>query len=100
MVWEDTNIGARYGVTQHQFVNGTFRGANIRLNPNLAVTANQRLKTTCHEIGHGLALSEHPGGPAGYRGSCMVQGSADGSNPVVTYPDWHDFEVVNQQNWP
>lgn len=104
MIWETPGltipgVGQAYGATLGQFDgNGNFRGANIQLNTTLATTSNQRLKTTCHEVGHALGLDEHPGGPAGFKGSCMVQGSADGSNPVVTYPDWHDFAEVNAQN--
>ncbi|MGG7104625.1 MULTISPECIES: hypothetical protein [Rhodococcus] len=100
MIWENPNLGsAYYGVAQPQFDGaGNYRGANIQLNTSTAVTPNQRLKTSCHEIGHALGLDEHPGGPAGFRGSCMVQGPADGQYPVVTYPDWHDFDVVNARN--
>ena len=100
MIWENPNLGAGYyGATQPQYDgSGNYRGANIQLNTAVATTGNQRLKTACHEIGHALGLNDHPGQSAGFRGSCMVQGSADGSNPVVTYPDWHDFEVVNSKN--
>lgn len=94
MIWENPNLGAVYGAALRQYTStGQLRGANIELNPNYAVTAQQRLKTTCHEIGHALALKDHPS--AGFFGSCMRQGP---SPNVVTYPDWHDFEVVNQQN--
>ncbi|MET3642768.1 hypothetical protein ABIC73_004371 [Prescottella equi] len=104
MIWETPGlsvpgVGQVYGATQGLVDgNGNYRGANIQLNTTLAVTGNQRLKTACHEIGHALGLDDHPGKAAGFRGSCMVQGDADGPNPVVTYPDWHDFEVVNSRN--
>lgn len=91
MVWEDSNMPGLYGTAELQrYPDGGLRGVNIRLNPAVAVTPEQRSKTTCHELGHALLLGEHPG--TGYTGSCMRQGA---SPPIVDYPDWHDFAEIN-----
>lgn len=101
MIWEQ-NLNAPgyivFGDATPTFDgNGRFRGANVRLNPAAAVTAQQRQKTSTHEIGHALGLYEHPGAQQGYTGSVMGQGY---SPPMSMYPDWHDFEAVNNLHAP
>lgn len=95
MVWDDYNLpSGTYGITEMQrYADGSLRGANVRMNPNTAVTAAQRSKTTCHELGHALTLGHHP--DMNYTASCMRSGAAP---PISNNPDWHDYQEINTHN--
>ena len=72
------------GLSQFQLQGKHIRRASIKLNETYL--GNKNLKTTCHELGHGLGLA-HRAEPS----SCMMQGSG-----VRAHPDRHDYRMLEK----
>lgn len=95
---QDTSLGAR-GQYACQLFNGAgdCERANLRFNPNNLPTANDRVKTACHEVGHSVGLKHGiPGVDNDTYTDCMFSGSIPPGLNFDEYDAHHIGHINNR----
>jgi hypothetical protein len=95
---QDTALAAR-GQYSCQLFNGAgnCERANLRFNPNNLPSANDRVKTACHEIGHSVGLKHGiPGVDNNQYTDCMFSGSIPAGLNFDEYDAHHITHINNR----
>jgi hypothetical protein len=98
VVIEDTSLGSR-GAYDCSFDNsaGNCEQAFIWLNPNRLPTTQDRVKTSCHEIGHSLGLRHGTNADNASYVDCMHSGEVPAGDLWDTYDNHHRQHINNRR---